>query len=485
MANSTSPTQAVAPDAVRGASVAEIDASCRWPVMFLLLGALLWLAFGSLLGLIASIKLHAPGLLAECPGLTYGRVQPAQTNAFLYGFAIPAGLATAIWILCRLGRCTLAACGSIIVAVIFWNFGVTMGEIGIFYGKSTGFAWLELSRSSNLLLLFCYVFIAAWAVVAYHRRSQSALYPSHWFLLAAIFWFPWIYSTAIGALLCVPLRGTLQASVDWWYQGNLSFVWLGCVGTAIIYYFLPKLVERPLHSYYLAVFGFWVLIFFGSWCGIPAGAPLPAWMGAMSTAANAMLLIPLLALAINFRATAAGQSAKFSASPSLRFIGFGTASYLAAGLLGIAVAYRTIGERLRFTYFTTAITHLSTYGFYAMVIFGAIAYLVPRLVGRDWPSAGLSKLHFLGTSVGAVVYFVAMAIGGIVQGTGLNDSQVAFADVVKGTMPFVGVGTIGITLMAAGNVALLLNFLWMMAVTCPCCGEAMTRATLGKSGGGR
>ena len=52
------------------ASAPEIDASCRVPLLALLVGAAVWLVLGTALALIASIKFHAPDFLAECPALT-------------------------------------------------------------------------------------------------------------------------------------------------------------------------------------------------------------------------------------------------------------------------------------------------------------------------------------------------------------------------------------------------------------------------------
>ena len=60
-----------------------------------------------------------------------------------------------------------------------------------------------------------------------------------------------------------------QAVIAWWYSDNLLVVWLGLVGLAAVFYFVPKLTRRELHSRYLALLTFWMLILFGSWGGIP------------------------------------------------------------------------------------------------------------------------------------------------------------------------------------------------------------------------
>ena len=50
---------------------ADIDASCRLPLVVLFLSAAVWLVIGSAFALIGSIKFHAPGFLADSAWLTY------------------------------------------------------------------------------------------------------------------------------------------------------------------------------------------------------------------------------------------------------------------------------------------------------------------------------------------------------------------------------------------------------------------------------
>src|SRR5664279_5687380 len=100
---------------------ADIDASCRLPLVVLFLSAAAWLVIGSAFTLIASLKFHAPGFLADCAWLTYGRVRPDATNCMLYGFCLPAGLGVALWLLARLGRTRLALPGLVTVGAVCWN----------------------------------------------------------------------------------------------------------------------------------------------------------------------------------------------------------------------------------------------------------------------------------------------------------------------------------------------------------------------------
>ena len=337
--------------------------------------------------MIASLKFHAPGFLADCPWFTYGRVHPAHLNALIYGFAVQAGLGAALWMVAHLGRAKLALVPGVIAGAVLWNLGMTVGIVGILYGESTGFEWLEMPRYASVMLFFGFLLIGVGGMVTLHVRRERPLYISQWFLLAALFWFPWIYSTANMLLVGKPVRGALQAGIDWWYANNLTTVWFGFVGLAAIFYFIPKITKRPLHSHYLGVLIFWTLAFFGSWGGIPAGSPLPSWMAAMSTMAAMLTLVPTLAVAINVRWTMCGDCSQVRENRALKFFLFGAMAYVVAGLAHALTSTMLIGKITNFTWFVPAQTQLVIYGFFAMTMFGAIYYIVPRLVRAEFPSS--------------------------------------------------------------------------------------------------
>src|SRR6187401_668973 len=80
-------------------SPAEIDASCRWPLLLFFASGFLWLALGLVFSFIVSMKLHVPGFLADCPWLTLGRVRPAAMNCLLYGFASQLSIGVMLWLM--------------------------------------------------------------------------------------------------------------------------------------------------------------------------------------------------------------------------------------------------------------------------------------------------------------------------------------------------------------------------------------------------
>ncbi len=425
--------------------------------MLLFLGAAVWLVIASVLGMVATLKFHSPNLLADCAWLTYGRVHPAATNALLYGFGVPAGLGVLIWLTCHLGRAKLAAPGLVIIGWLLWNLGVKLGVLGILAGDNTGFDWLEMPRYASVPLFLAYLLMAVSAMLSFHARRERQLYISQWFLITALFWFPWIYSTGNYLLVAKPVRGVAQSVIDWWYVNNLTTIWFGFVGLATVFYFMPKMAKRPLHSHYLGIFAFWGLVLFGSWAGIPAATPVPAWIPALSALGALLALVPILAVAINVAKTLCGTAREWKANTSSRFIAFGASGFVLSGLLLVCGSCPRFSEVVNFTWFMAAQSQLALYGFFAMTMFGAMYHIIPRLLNTELPWSKGVRLHFWLAAAGIVIYALPLLIGGLMQGMAINDATKPYLEVVKRTLPFLRASTTGDLLMAAGHVVLLMN----------------------------
>ena len=444
--------------------LSEVDASCRWPVMLLFVGSLFWALLGTVFALIASIKMHTPEFWADTAWLTFGRVRPAHLNAMVYGFASQAGIGVAIWLMCRLCRVPLIQGRLILVAGGFWNVGVLLGILAILAGKGTSIEWLEMPGSVTPILFVAYGLIAIWAVITFRYRRERHLYVSQWYLLAALFWFPWLYSAANMALLVDPVRGTVQAAVNWWFAHNVLGLWFTPIGLAAAYYFIPKVIGRPIHSYYLSVLGFWSLTLFYNWNGMHhlIGGPMPAWLITVSVVASVMMLIPVVTVAINHHLTMVGHFGKLRESPTLRFIVFGAMSYTAVSLQGSSMALRSLNEVTHFTHYTVGHAHLGLYAFFTMTLFGSMYFIVPRLTLCEWPSARLIRLHFWTTALGILAYFAIMSLGGVLQGLAMNNPDLPFLDTVALTKPYLWGRTFSGVSIAVGHVALAVHVAWVL-----------------------
>ena len=433
-------------------SVAKIDASCRVPLLALFVGASIWLVAGLVLAMIAALSFHLPDMFADCPFLSYGRVAPAANDLLLYGFCVPAGLGIILWIFARLSNAELSLPILSVAAAHLWHLGVFIGTLAILLGDSTGFTWLEYPRAGAVLLFTGFFLVAISAMATFGARSERELYPSHWFLLAALVWFPWIYSTANLFLLAWRVRGGAQPVIDWWFTNNMVYVWLALVGIGMAFYFLPKLAGRPLYGRFFALFAFWTLILFGTWCGIPPGAPVPAWLPSVSFLAATLFIIPLIAIAMISVKTVSGAGVVCRGGP-LCYIKFGTASFVLSGLLLIASACPHMSLVLGFTWFGFGQIQFQLLGFFAMIAFGAIYNLLPGVMGQTLPFPGLVRGHIWLCWGGIVLFIIPLLIGGAVQGHANYDPTAALI--------FLRISSTGLVLLILGSLLFFVNIFVM------------------------
>lgn len=452
-------------------TLSTIDLSTRIPAVLFLGTAVVWLLIGSLFAMIASWKFHSPMFMALTEWQTLGLARAAHLNAVIYGWATQAAMGVAFWIMARLCRRPLQHAGVLYVAGAFWNVGVAIGIVGILRGDTTGIEWLEFPPYATPLLFVSYALLGIWCVITFRFNRSQHVYVSQWYILAALFWFPWLYSIAQIMLIFEPARGTVQALTNWWFAHNVLGLWFTPIGIAAAYYMIPKVLGKPIHSYHLSVIGFWSLAIFYNWAGVHhlIGGPVPAWVQSAGIVASVMMVIPVLVTAINHHMTVVGSFRKCWESPTLRFVVFGAVSYTLTSFIGSAMAVRSVNQITHFTHFTVGHAHHGMYAFFTMVMFGSIYYIMPRILLKEWPSAMLISVHFWGTALGITVYVVALSIGGLIQGLMLNNLMLdaegnpyAFMKIMETMAPYLFSRSIGGILMTIGHVAFAINLIWML-----------------------
>jgi cytochrome c oxidase cbb3-type subunit 1 len=439
---------------------ALIDASTRVPVLMFYTSAVAWLLLGTVLAGFTSFKLHSPDLLSNVPVLTWGRIRPAHVNVMLYGWASMVGIGTAIWLMARLCRTTLRHPLLIVAGGVFWNLGVVLGVGGILAGDSTGYNWIEFPSYAAIVLFVAYSLIVSWAVLMFRFRRGDPIYITQWYLLAAFLWFPWIYLAAQTMLFIVPVQGVLQAAVAWWYANNLLFLWFGSLGLGTAYYMIPKVTGRPVYSYHLAAIGFWSYALFASWTGMQRliDGPFPAWMITASIAAMILSIIPVATVGLNHHMTMRNYFPLMRYSPTLRFTVFGAMSYTAFSVLGTVISLRSFARFLHFSEVSIAYSHLGLYAFFSMIMFGAMYYIVPRLVGREWRYSSLIKLHFWSAVYGIALMTLMLLVGGLVQGLNMDNPTLAFTESTQSVLPYLRGRTLSGLLMAVAHFVFAYHF---------------------------
>ena len=439
--------------------VRELDRSCRMPVLFLLWKSAGWLFLGALFALLNSFRFYDPDFLSHYSWLTFGRIQAAGNAAFIYGFALQSAMAAALWLLVRMGRTALAQPGYVCLGVAFWNFGVVAGVVGILAGDgATSYELFEIPKYAVPILFVAYSIVGGLAFVTFQQRQAGELYVSQWFLFAALLWFPWIFSAAGLLLHFYPVRGVAQAVIAGWYAAGLKTLVLGGVGLAVIFYLLPKLLRRPLHSRYLALFSFWLLLFFGNGAGILSGTTVPSWISGLSEAMSFFVCFAAIMVGWNLYRTMGDQMHRLW-QPEFRFVSVSLLSFLLAGFLGAVNALKEVAELTQFTLVLTALNHLALGGFFSMAVFGIAYYLLPRILDTEWPDRKLVNWHFWVAALGWGFVIAVKGAGGLIQGKEMSHTSILipFAAIMDWTVFFNRLAIFGSLLLLGSSLLFLAN----------------------------
>lgn len=437
------------------------DRSTARPALIMLAFAVLWLLLASAAGLISSVKLHLPDWLGGHAWLSFGRTRTLHLNMVAYGWAPMAALGIALWMTPRLLRTTLAGPRFAIAGAVLWNLGLTIGLVCVAMGVSDGMEWLEIPWQVGTLFVLGGAMIGLPLALTLKRRTTEHLYVSVWYMGAALFWFPLLYLIAKIPGLHF---GVEAATMNWWFGHNVLGLFYTPLSLAAVYYFLPKVIGRPIQSYNLSLVGFWCLAFFYGQVGGHhlIGGPAPEWLVTLSIVQSMMMIVPVVAFSVNQHCTLRGNYSAARHSPTLRFIVLGGAMYLAASVQGSLEALRSVNTITHFTHFTVAHAHLGMYGFVTLVLFGAMYFALPRIVTREWPYPRLISVHFWLVVVGFGIYFVTLTIGGWLQGLAMLDASRPFIDSVAVTLPWLKGRTLGGALMTAGHLVFAAHFVVMV-----------------------
>ncbi|MGB7483157.1 cbb3-type cytochrome c oxidase subunit I [Castellaniella ginsengisoli] len=438
----------------------EADQSTAYVTFTFLCCAIVWLVFASAFGLISSIKLHNPEFLTEYAWLTFGRTRTLHLNMVAYGWCPMAAFGVAIWMLPRLLKTRLYGGRFALLGCMLWNAGLIAGLGSIAVGINDGLEWLEIPWQISILLVLGGALIALPLVFTLRNRKVGHLYVSIWYMGAALFWFPVLY--LVGKMPAVHF-GVEQATMNWWFGHNVLGLYYTPIALASVYYFLPKIIGRPIQSYNLSLIGFWALAFFYGQVGGHhlVGGPVPHWLITLSIVQSMMMIIPVLAFSVNQHLTMRGHFKTMYYSPTLRFIVLGAMMYTLSSFQGSFEALRSVSTVAHFTHFTVAHAHLGLYAFFSIVMFGAIYFVMPRVMAWEWPHPKLIILHFWLVTLGIGIYFVGLSIGGWLQGLAMLDATKPFMDSVLVTMPYLEARTLGGTLMTLGHLVFAVHFVQM------------------------
>jgi cytochrome c oxidase cbb3-type subunit 1 len=376
--------------------------------------ATLWLLFATGVGLIMAFKFGAPEF---APGawLTFGRLRPIHTNATFYGFASIGLVGLGYYIAARSSGAKLYSATLAWTGLVLFNLAALAGTIALDLGYIDGDLeyreWPWWIRSTFLAALV----VTAWNLIGtVARRTNKDIYLSNWYIIGGTLWTCII---AVVAILPWYQYGLGQVAVSGFYMHNAVGMWFTPLALGVIYYTLPKLLNRPIYSYALGVFAFWTNLLFYPIIGAHhfEFSPLPWWLQTVAIVFSVAMLVPVWGGSSNLLLTMRGHKRDMVHSYPLMFIFVAVMSYLIGSTQGTLEAFRSLQEVWHFSNYTVGHSHLTMYGIISFAIWGGIYALLPLATGKKAGQLGMA-VHFWTATVGCFIYVTSLSIGGTIQG---------------------------------------------------------------------
>ena len=388
--------------------------------------ALVWGVLGMLTGVYIASELAWPFLNLDTAALTFGRLRPVHTTLVIFGFGGSALFATSYYVVQRTCQTRLFSDGLANFTFWGWQASVALAAISYMAGYTQAREYAEMVWPIDLLIAVTWVAYLLIYVVTLTRRSQPHIYVANWFFIA------FILATAILHIfnnMAVPVSffslesyslhaGVQDAMTQWWYGHNAVGFFLTAAFLGMMYYFVPKQAGRPVYSYRLSIIHFWALIFLYMWVGGHHlhWTALPDWTSTLAATFSILLLLPSWGGMINGIMTLSGAWDKLRTDPVIRFMVVSLSFYGMSTFEGPLMSLKSVNALSHYTDWTIGHVHSGALGWVAMVSFGSIYHLVPRLWETSMYSLRAIYLHFWLATIGIVLYISAMWVSGIGQG---------------------------------------------------------------------
>jgi cytochrome c oxidase cbb3-type subunit 1 len=433
---------------------------------------IVWGIVGMLVGVIIAAQLRWPQLNFDISWLTYGRLRPLHTNAVIFAFGGSALFAASYYCVQRTSHVRLFS--DRLAAFTFWGWQliIVLAAITFPLGLTQGKEYAELIWPIDVLLTVVWVCYGIVFFGTLAKRKVSHIYVANWFFAAYIITIAVLHivnSLAIPTSLThsYPIySGVVDAMVQWWYGHNAVGFFLTAGFLGMMYYFVPKQAGRPIYSYRLSIVHFWALIAIYMWAG-PHHlhyTSLPDWAQSVGMAFSLILLAPSWGGMINGMMTLSGAWHKLRTDPVLKFMIVSLSFYGMSTFEGPMMSIKTVNALSHYTDWTIGHVHSGALGWVAMISIGCIYALIPKLYNREsMYSVKLVDLHFWVSTIGVVLYIVAMWMAGVMQGLmwrAVNEDGTltyTFVESLNATYPFYAVRLLGGILFFSGMLIMSYN----------------------------
>lgn len=434
---------------------------------------ILWGLVGMLVGVLAAFQLVFPVLNLNTAETTFGRVRPVHTNAVIFAFV---GNGIFMGVYYSLQRLLKARMFSDFLSKLHfwgWQFIIVLAAVSLLAGYTTGKEYAELEWPIDILITLIWVVFGVNMFGTIIKRRERHLYVAIWFYIATFVTVAMLHIVNSWEIPFSAFKsyswyaGVQDALVQWWYGHNAVAFFLTTPYLGIMYYFLPKIANRPVYSYRLSIIHFWALIFIYIWAGPHhlLYTALPDWAQSLGTVFSVMLIAPSWGGMLNGLLTLRGAWDKVREDVVLKFLVVAVTAYGMATFEGPMLSLKNVNAISHFTDWTIAHVHVGALGWNGFLTFGVLYWLIPRIFKTNLYSQKMANWHFWIGTLGIVFYAVPMYWAGFMQSlawkefTAEGQLKYQFMETVTQMRPFYMMRGIGGVLFLLGAIMMTYNLI--------------------------
>ena len=438
-----------------------------------LLATIVWGVVGLLLGVIIATQL----VFWETnlgPWFSFGRLRPLHTNAVIFAFVgngMFAGIYHSMQRLCKARMFSDALSN-----INFWGWQliIVAAAVTLPLGITVSKEYAELEWPIDIAITLVWVVFAINFFGTLLVWRERHIYVAIWFYMATVITVALLHIVNSLELPVTFLKsysiyaGVQDALVQWWYGHNAVAFFLTTPILGLMYYYMPKVANRPVYSYRLSVIHFWALIFLYIWAGPHQllYTALPDWAQTLGMVFSLMLIAPSWGGMINGLMTLRGAWEKLRTDPVLKFLVVAISFYGMSTFEGPMLSIKSVNALSHYTDWTIGHVHSGALGWNGFMNFALIYFLVPRLWKTELYSVRLATIHFWIGTIGIIFYIISMWVAGITQGLMWrafdSEGYLAygnFVETVLRVVPMYWVRLIG-GLLYLGGIILLVYNIW-------------------------
>lgn len=430
---------------------------------------------GMLVGLILAFLFLFPNLTSGISFLSFGRLRPLHTNAVIFAFVGNAMFAGIYYSMQRLLKARMFS--DLLSKIHFWGWQliIVAAAITLPLGYSTSKEYAELEWPIDIAIALIWVVFGINMIGTIIKRRERHIYVAIWFYIAT---FVTVAVLHIFNSLELPVSlsgmksysiyaGVQDALVQWWYGHNAVAFFLTTPFLGMMYYFVPKVANRPVYSYRLSIIHFWSLIFIYIWAGPHhlLYTALPDWAQNLGVVFSVMLIAPSWGGMINGLLTLRGVWDKVRTDAVLKFFVVAITGYGMATFEGPMLSLKNVNAIAHFTDWIIAHVHVGALAWNGFLSFGMIYWLIPRMTKTKLFSEKLANFHFWIGTLGIILYSLPLYVAGFTQasmwkqfkpdGGALQYGN--FLETVTEIMPMYWMRAVGGTLYLTGVIVLVYN----------------------------